>query len=211
MEKLSLYDLLSFLLPGAVATILLDLLFDSSNYVLNHKIDPQYDIVVFLCLSFFAGSIIHYFCFTKFIGNVLRFFGLNTSIQDIYEKSGAISPHIKDFYEKKITEFQQLNYKRRFDQFEELWSEVYFELEANNQITVPKSFQSFYFFFRNVFFLSIITLLVSIILQISGHIDFSVVTLIKVIGFGGASIFAGRMHRKKMVERMFWTYYILKK
>jgi hypothetical protein len=102
--------------------------------------------------------------------------------------------------------------KVEFERIERLWSEIFYEMEAKDQIKIPKSYQSFYFFFRNFFTLSIILILFITLIQIFYYkphllalmLSANIIALI-------TSYIGAKWNRKKMIERMFWTYYSLYK
>lgn len=213
MEKLSLYDLLSFLLPGAVCSILLYYRFLLPLNIELPEVNDQLEMVIFIAISFFIGSLIHYIFEIKLFEILIKKIGLYQPIPNIYHsKRTGIQKYVKAAFKSDLEEFKKFGFEDEYEQINLLWNKIYYKLEAEDKITTPKSFQSFYFFFRNIATLSIFTILFETIFFIFGQGDSYEIEII------GASIvilllsaFAGRLHRRKMVNRMFYTYYSLYK
>lgn len=213
MEKLSLYDLLSFLLPGAVAATLLYFGFLENQHFDFSKINDQLASVIFIAVSFFIGSIIHFAFDIKPFKVLIRILGLYEKIPDIYYQNKIeLKSYVKETFIEDLKQFEKYGIKDDSNKIEHLWSKIYYKLEAEEKITTPKSFQSFYFFFRNIASICIITIVVAAIMVIiKGISDTRIITLVIAFIVLVLSILAGRMHRRKMVDRMFWTYYSLYK
>jgi hypothetical protein len=212
MEKLSLYDLLSVLLPGALLTLFIE--FIAMDYGLDLKslkFNQYFILTIFLSSSIFLGSLIN--ILTRVFFKFYRKIGLYTSVFKIYNKSKSLN-QIQYYFDdmlKKINP-KHLTTDTKHQRIENLWSEIYYELEATEKIKTPKAFQSFYFFFRNFFTLGIILFIPLIIqnLLFWFSIKYAVLFGINIIGIF-ISLFAGKWYRERMVERMFWTYYSLHK
>jgi hypothetical protein len=218
MQKLSLYDLLSVLLPGAILTLVIE--FIGLNFgieVSSSDLNEYFTLTLFLSSSIFLGSIIN--ISTRNLLNLYKFIGLYTPLSQIYSKSLGLV-HIKPFFQNILDSFTIDFSKNDNDsieniekrKLEHLWSIIYYELEAKEDIGAPKAFQSFYFFFRNFFTLGIILFFPLLFLMINKHYEeqyllFFVFNLISIL----LSIPAARWNRKQMTERMFWTYYSLNK
>ena len=208
MEKISLYDLLSILLPGSLFTLFLILIFKELGYNINEpELDQYFSLTIYLSSSIFFGTAINILTRTSL--KIHRFFGLYTPIHELYKK------HIKGekiihYYKKKMQKLpDNMSFK---DKIEEVWDDIYFTLESTGNISVPKNFQSFYFFFRNFFTLGIILIIPEIILYCINDLQTKYliiigITLLTIL----ISILAASWNRKMMVKRMFWTYYSLYK
>lgn len=132
---------------------------------------------------------------------------IHTDLEKIYNTSKSLVP-IKPFFEEKMTALALKGSDK--SHFDFLWSTIYFELEATNSITPSKDFQSFYFFFRNFFTLGFfLFLVIGVSIFINGFSDQYIPLLIANSIMIVLSIPAGEWNRKKMVERIFWTYYSL--
>jgi hypothetical protein len=160
----------------------------------------------FLSSSLFLGSILN--ILTRYLLKFYIKIWLYTPIYIIYDKV-VLLKQIKPFINQKI---EQLYGEITNENIVLFWSEVYFELEATQKINTSKAYQSFYYFFRNFFTLSVI-LFIPLLFQLFLN-DFSVNHLLFFsINFSSIffSLFAARWNREKMVERVFWTYYSLNK
>lgn len=209
MEKISLYDLLSVLLPGAILTLSIEMLMLNLGFEYDSVATNQYfSLTIFLSFSIFLGSLIN--ISTRGLLKIYRKIGLYTSIYQIYEQAQALNT-IKPFYKKLMDKLCSDDCSKE-QKVEQLWSEIYFELEATEKIGSPKSFQSFYFFFRNFFTLTILLYIPLIIVIIINWISFKYLIFLAVNILGTfLSVYAGKWYRERMVERMFWTFYSLNK
>lgn len=207
MEKISLYDLLSILLPGAILTLAIEVI--ATDYGLkidSLEINNYFKLTLFLSSSIFIGSLIN--ISTRRLLKIYKKIGLFTPLKTIYNSSTELEL-IKPFLKKKMN---SLEFDSKKEKLEQLWPVVYYELEATGKISSPKAFQSFYFFFRNFFTLGIILFLPLLFQLIFYCFSTKYVFLcsINILGIF-LSISAARWNRVKMVERMFWTYYSLNK
>lgn len=213
MEKLSLYDFLSVLLPGALLTLLIEVVATDFGLDLErHEINQYFRLTLFLTSAIFLGSLIN--ISTRFFFKFYRKIKLYTSIIDIYTKSKSLK-HIRYYFDDLMVNSQipQLKTDIKFLNIENLWNEIYYELEATDKIKVPKAFQSFYFFFRNFFTLGMILFPVLTFAFIYNRCAINKYTLLFIINIIGLliSLYVGKWYRGRMVERMFWTYYSLHK
>ncbi len=210
MEKFSLYTFLSILLPGAVFILYIE-------YVVSHifvvdfsafKPDPFLSIVLNLSVAVFFGSLID--ALTRNLLFVYKFTHLFKPLSRIYPVFEAKKKSFIPFYQKWMDKLPAS--LSTHDKIEIIWNEIYYYLEANDHIAVPKSFQSLYFFFRNIFTLAGIIIIISSFLLFGNFtfIQYSLITGISLVVMI-LSIIAGSINRVLMVERMFWTYYSLKK
>ena len=211
MEKISLYDLLSILLPGAIFTLFIEFMFFQFNWHIdNYEVNEYFKLTIFLSSSIFFGSIINILT-RALLDKYYKKTWLYKPIPDIYKKlySDENLPIVK-FFTKKLNEIEDNNFNNKI---ESLWDEIYFELESNNKIKTAKDFQSFYFFFRNFFTLGLLLFLVLIVLTIGWYHTKSVFAYL--LGFDVImmilSIISAKWNRKQMAKRLFWTYYSLHK
>jgi len=212
MEKLSLYDLLSVLLPGALLTLFIEVVATDYGLDLNSlKINQYFRLTIFLTSSIFLGSLVN--IITRILFKIYRKIGLFTSVYKIYKKSKNLK-QIHAFFDKMMQAIDKRHLKKdsKHERIEYLWNEIYYELEATDKIKTPKAFQSFYFFFRNFFTLGLILLLfLPILVAIKWvSIKYTLLLGVNILGIIMSS-FAGKWYRERMVERMFWTYYSLNK
>jgi len=208
MEKISLYDLLSILLPGSLLTLFIEMMSKDLNFGFeNIELSYYFSLTVFLSSAIFLGSIINILTrkLLKFYKRIGLYKPLHKIYKQIHKDSEIISYYdsLMDKYPKKYSFEEKIIH---------IWDKIYYKLEANEKIAVPKTFQSFYFFFRNFFTLSLI-LLIPVIFMIIYKWFTLKYTIILIVIFVSAplNIFAGNWNRTKMVVRMFWTYYSLYK
>jgi hypothetical protein len=211
MEKVPFFDLLTILLPGALLTIVIQLFTNEFSIdLLDIETNQYFALTVFLSSSIFLGSLLGFI--SEQLLPVLRRVGLYTPIAKLYPKMQKIDI-VSGFYGKMMEKIEsdsevELSFHEKI---ERVWTQIYFYLEANEKIGTPKSFQSFYFFFRNFFTMCLILLLpLCILIYFSGQNDnyilLSIINVFAII----LSILAGRWNRKKMVDRVFWIYFSLK-
>lgn len=210
MDKLSLYDLLSILLPGSLLSLFLVMLFNDFGYDLDgFELNDYFWLTIYLSSSFFLGSTINILTRSILGFKLYQKFGLYTPIHEIYEKASH-NNQLKPFYDSfDIPQGDKMSHQERSGY---IWDEIYYDLEATDKISVPKSFQSFYFFFRNFFTLGLFLLLPTIALGLAHWFTAKYIILFIIILFAmGISVFAASWNRKMMVSRMYWTYYSLHK
>lgn len=208
MEKLSLYDFFSVLLPGAIFTLCIHIILTDLQFDINfdHWGD-YYALTVYLTASFFFGSMIN--ITTKRINGLYEKIRMHTRIYNVFIASKMLKD-LKPYYYKlaKVKNKEALTDKH----VELLWSEMYYELEAQDKNSLPKTNQSFYFFFRNMFTMGFILLPFLLLLNILhiGYINYFLFAVC-VLFFMLLSYLAAKSYRKRMVEAMFWIYYSLHK
>lgn len=210
MEKLSLYSLLSVLLPGALLTLFIEVVATDYGFNTETIIQSQYfKLTLFLSSAIFLGAIIH--ILTGKLSKLYRKIGLFTSLLNIYKVSNHLR-QIRYYIDAKMNNIDKRHLVKdtEHERMEFIWSEMYYELEATDRIKTSKSFQSFYFLFRNFFTLGILLTGILIVLNIC-YWQSSKYLLLIGLNFLGMlmSYVAGKSYRKRMVERLFWIYYSL--
>jgi hypothetical protein len=199
MEKFSLYEFMSFFLPGVIALSFAYCLTDI-NIIVNI---PKQEVIisaVFLASSLLAGLIIHRvtFLFIEFkwyasliYRTVHKIVKENKEIEHTYQLTKACLA-------KEISEG-------------DLFDEAYYFLEYYEKIAVTKVFQSMYFFIRNLFTLTLMSVPVLFILIIT-HFDSSYEKYLIILGIEALVIplvlWTGNWYRMKMIEKLFNHYYI---
>ncbi len=210
MDKLSLYDLLSILLPGSLVSLFLVMIFNDLGYdLVGFELNDYFWLTIYLSSAFFLGSAINILTRSILGFKFYRKFGLYAPIHELFEKASA-NNQLKSFYDN--FDVPNVDKKNREKRTAYIWDEIYFSLEADNKISVPKSFQSFYFFFRNFFTLGFILLVLMIAPVLIHGFTKKYFILLGVILLGMAiSVLAAKWNRKMMVSRVYWTYYSLHK
>lgn len=209
MSKFSLYFIMSVLLPGSFPVFVFLLLFKDVTLPVNDS--ELLTLCLYLIAAVFLGVLIHT------IGDVLlkfyRAIGIHYPIYSIYSKlklPGIIQIFFEDtckkHFDKDKTEkgCMKNNCSKLYD-----W--MYYTLEAEEKIEAAKSFQSFYYFFRNFFTMAVLLIIPVMIINIrmswpkNESIIFFALLFILI-----SSYWFARLYRKKMVEKMFWTFFALR-
>lgn len=217
MDKLSLYEILSFVVPGFILTAIINCysiyVFEGEQIIATNDIG---DSLLLLCLSLLLGIIIHFITvnvfkwkwYTNLISQPIQ------SIQyDSFTKQAL--PFLNKEYEKIKQHQSEKDYPDDIPA-ENLFDFAYYYLEANDKIIPAKNFQSIYFWFRNLFTICIILFPISLIIVIYVYckndslnsvgyaITISLVTIIS----GCIIIPIARWLRVKMADRVFGSYYV---
>lgn len=211
MDRLSIYELLSFIMPGALVVELIN--FCSSQLLNYHTIFTVQNLgegMVFLFLALFFGSLIHIISFKYLLSRKWYKIMVYKPIDkikncDYIEK---IYPTLKEMYVKIA------NKKKTEVSKGEIFDFAYYYLESQDKITQAKNFQSLYFLFRNIFNLGFIACVFLIIIGIlsfckcfNGNMPEILYSLLVVIITTLISAFIARWFRVKMADRIFGTYY----
>lgn len=219
MDKLSLYEILSFLVPGFIATQLINYyyvdVFSQPNLLSNDTFNLESSFLLFI-LALFLGILTQILTF--------RFLNWKWIKKLVFKSPQQISVE-NDFVQRAIP-FLNAEYKllRKHGEKEPkpneadayLFDFAYLYLEVNDKVTPAKNFQSLYFAFRNVFSLCLITLFVTALtLLISFFVDLGCYTIFKLKSLFFITliitpliIIGARWLREKLVEKVFWSYYV---
>lgn len=220
MDKLSLYEILSFVVPGFVAYKIVESIhvcfFNGNQFLESDNIG---DSLLLFCLALFIGVCVHFITMNIFLNYKWYKKLLYESPSLIVMKTSKIikiTPFLNEEYFKIKKHKEEIEISDEKIIAEGLFSFAYYYLEVNDKITQSKNFQSFYFAFRNICTLFILFVPIYFILLIFGYINnyclykinllnnflllFSIITFI--------SVFIARWLRKKMIERVLWSYYI---
>jgi len=208
MEKISLYDLLSILLPGSLLTLYIMIVANDFNINLHEpELNQYFLLTIYLSVSIVLGSAINLLT-RMLLENVYKKTWLYTPMQKLYKEMKK-NQFIEEFYNNWFKMLGQISFEKKI---ETIWDEIYYYLEANEKISVPKSFQSFYFFFRNFFSLTVLLLIPTLVMFLYKwySLKYTLILTVLIITMI-VSIFAAAWNRKMMATRMFWTYYTLNK
>lgn len=222
MEKFSLYEILSFFLPGFVV---IEVVLLYQKYVFGYEsllFNPDSkigDSLIFICLSLFAGIIIHIFTFWLLGSKKENYFKrkIMPSVREITTKSKSIQitlPILFDEY--KLLNKDNTELTKEKDDVDNLFHFAYFYLETNNKISAAKNFQSLYFWFRNMFIISCFLTPISILMFAIAftknyacyRIDSAIIIMIANIIMLIIVSPAARWLRVKFIEKIFWSFYI---
>lgn len=217
MDKLSIYEILSFVVPGFVAIEITNLysvhVFGAAALFTTDNIG---DSLKLFCASLFLGVVIHVLTFKLF-------FRWEWYVNKVFPKTQEIkytgfTRQIIPFLNKEYERIKQHGTDKKFDEnvpAENLFDFAYFYLEANDKIASAKNFQSIYFWFRNLFTICLILLPVSTVILIYTAVatfdSVSVKNAALMIGITLIAMFVivpvARWLRIKMVDRVFGGYY----
>jgi hypothetical protein len=219
MDKFSLYEILSFLLPGyvliAIFLLYRELVFNFDP-ISNSGLGWGGNILL-LSIALFTGIILH--VFTNWLVSKCKFL------------AKVIVPTVQNYSKKKnnthkIIPFLNGEYKKLRKHYEEpakpneaesnLFDFAYYFLEVNDKISAAKNFQSLFYWFRNLFIISFFLLPISIIIiMIIAIGDFSaeqsdISFWIAAINLIMLAIIAptARWLRGKTIEKILWAYYV---
>lgn len=234
MEKFSLYDFLGLLLPGVFFLLIFNLLLSTiiGEQPLIENLDWTLETGILFCLALVTGAFLYvsnfYLIKTRWYNWL---FGMYHSITDYFNQLGfdeiihnKLNQNAIEWFGKNIffnkTEFEKLsaNDKNEIIKLQGLYYDrMYYELEYLEKIESPKAFQSFYFFFRQNVLASLINLIISsftLLLEFFSLVSLSDTQLSKISIIALISlvliIFSARLarwYRKRMVLKMFWTYF----
>jgi len=214
MDKLSLYEILSFVIPGFIIIKLIDIFryqLSGSNNIFSS--DNIGDSLILFCASLVIGVIIH--VLTTQVILKIRFLKklVYTSVKDIElgKYSKLIIPYLNEEYAKLKKHDCEENTNNQPSEY--LFDFAYYYLEVNDKVTQVKNFQSLYFMFRNFFTIGLIVvpiLLFTISYSYCNELDqtqnFGLSLLIVLISLL-VNIYVSRWLRIKMIERVFESYY----
>lgn len=202
MDKFSLYDFMSFFLPGVLAAFV-GYQVIPEGVVVFKSLNELTDGLLFLMVALTLGLGIHRLTF-----GLLH---LKWYKKWLYP---SIATLVSDKYPDVSKKFNELN--ERFNQQkrspDDLFDEAYYYLEYHDKITTAKAFQSMYFFLRNVFTIALVLLPLVLLLTLWGEFFFdwthgfyyTLGVLALLFGLPNITVF----YRLKMVERVFFSYYV---
>ena len=221
MEKFSLYEILSFLLPGFVLIGIVQL-YQKYVFGFEHLLfssDSKFsESIILLCLSLFVGVLLHFFTFwilgikkNNWINKIVK-----PSVKTVSENKSIQKILLFLFNEYKLLNKDNSKLNGDENDIEDLFHFAYFYLETNNKISAAKNFQSLYFWFRNMFTISCVLAPFSIIILaitlIKGytcyHIDSAITIMIVNIFMLIILSPISRRLREKFIEKIFWSFYV---
>lgn len=209
MKNFSIYELLSYLIPGFLFLKLLTYYLADFQLQSLSKFDGDLNNnIFFLVVSLVIGVALHRFTFIIKNWPLYRN-DVYVSIDKLKEESEELKkliPLVEDIMKTKIGESQ-------FDKTY-LFDIAYYYLEVNSKIGTSKSFQSFYFLFRNIYTVLLLTSPFLLIKLGTTFVNYQTttsketLTLVSVLLLFPISVWCARFMRRKMFERVFWSYYI---
>lgn len=237
MDKFSLYDLLGLLLPGVILVWLVNLL-NMLYCALPFSLIPnnwKVGVGILFCLALIAGAMLYVLNF--WLANKIkwynRVFGMYKPVADLYLEmgwahqmmNGTLNYKARKWYNREIFfDKDAFNGLSTSDQEkvkalqDEYYDRMYYELDYNEKMEHARTFQSFYFFFRQLVSACLIVLLLGLVLQLTsltfgnsylcqpqvGNLFLIVIGLLAALFL---SVALARWYRKRMVMKMYWAYF----
>lgn len=233
MEKFSLYDLLGLLLPGVLFIYFLRIINQLFSIIQEVFPETSFELGEYICFSLIVGAFLYSlnFCLVQKESFYKSILYIPTGI--LYERMHSLHRLMNDklnevavkwydkrlFYtpeERSLLTIDEQNIIRRYQ--EEFYDRMYYTLELTRNNEHPKSFQSFYFFFRQIVLGCMLSLLLSLALFGLSFWDIVPITnpdsasfiglLILITAVLILSVFLARWYRKRMVLKMYWAFFI---
>jgi uncharacterized membrane protein YfcA len=235
MEKFTLYDFLGLILPGCIFLFFTNMIV--KLYGLQAFIEKQQGLNLktglILIFAVIIGALLYVLSFylvkRKWYN---RLFGMYRHVADLYVDLNALHKIVGKTLNKKAMEWFKKNIfldKQKFrslmdnekDRITELQGQFYdrmfYELEYHGKKEHANTFHSFYFFFRQTALASILLILLTGVFYLSCFIPFLNLSSPDAckLAFTTASLFLmlfisvqlAQWYRKRMVLKMYWTYY----
>lgn len=198
MDKLSLYEFLSFFLPGITAMYIVYQLIQDENYFLKPTTNLLDGLMIGI-VALIAGLLIHRISFLWLRYKWYQWL-VYPSVNTIVEKNREGT---KPYYSKLKENTEHEN-----DTPGELFDKAYYYLECNDKINTAKMFQGMYFCLRNLVTLCLIMIpgiSISLIFYPRKIDGVFIITLcISLIIMSAIAHF----YREKMIIRIFANYYM---
>jgi len=216
-----LYELLSFIVPGFLLIWVVNFYAESVfgveffNEISSIKLA---DSVLYLIAALISGILLHRFTFLFIEWKLFKPYKklVYPSIYKLASKNPEIMPilpALKKNYKEMVPDRA---FKTEEDEVDELFDWAYYYLEVNDQISQVKSFQSLYFFIRNILTLALLFFLIILPITICSAFFSSSFCVCHSLNFLVASVIVflllaepARWLRTKMIVRLFRSYYTL--
>ncbi len=221
MEKLSFYEIISFLIPGF---ILVSIILIYRRYVFGLHDVISMDIkfgynLLLICTSLFVGVVLHIFTFWLLKRKEFAWFKKiimpsNNIISGKNEFINLTIPYLNEEYRKLKKHDDEIINNKEADNY--LFDFAYYYLEVNDKIYSAKNFQSIYFWFRNMFTISLFLIPISIIIYFitlyncysCEHQLAALLIIICNIILFFILIPSARWLREKYIDKIFWSFYV---
>lgn len=230
MDKLSIYELLSFIIPGYVATRIVEYYLKFYNVTLPFPMEGKMDENLhLLVIAIILGVAIHVLTFKVISHPKLKW--MKSWIykpEDEYIKNSKegelpmIMTAVKSHYESDKQHNDEkseikLSADKSIEYYGWTFDFAYYYLEVNDKITQAKNFQSFYFLFRNLFVMSMVHFVMLFFLCIASfftiarysmlNISTALIVLLLLL-LTWLIVVVTNWLRGKMIYRVFWSYYM---
>ncbi len=231
MQKFSLYDLLSVLFPGVIFLYMLDEIRKLFCLLPLCDLTKQWDVILILSVIFGAVIYVVSFWLVHHWQWLYKFIGIYKHITQIYNQSDwhkhlgeGLNRRANEWYGSDIflpvEAFNQLPKSEQeviSKKQDEFYDRMYYELDYLGKLEVPKAFQSFYLFFRNLFLASLVSALVLVVTYLINLIPALNLAYVDGERFGyllalfvvtaAMSVVIARWYRQRMLHKMYWFFY----
>lgn len=217
MDKISVYEFFSFVVPGGLVLFLLN--WCSINILKTGVIFSLSDLsnsLVSLVFALLIGTLLHTLTYSVLLKSKIYCRIIYKSVQEISldDYTMRILPFLNQEYEK-IKKHKVDDGGNDFVPASYLFDFAYYYLEVNSKNAQAKNFQSLYFLFRNIFTLGLVgicILTVAIVYSFFSRVDTSVffdaiLYLFLFIIISLLTIPVANWLRKKMIITVFGCYY----
>ncbi|UBM60208.1 hypothetical protein LAG90_06070 [Marinilongibacter aquaticus] len=199
MDKLSLYEFLSFFLPGTLFCFFVYQILPESCFIFS-SIENTGDALIFFALALFTGLALHRISFLLLHKSWYKQL-IYTPVGDMLNNApkGVFLDEAKEWIAHENAEA------------EKLFDEAYYRLELENKIDSAKAFQSTYFFLRNTFTgLVLLCLPFTVSFAKTHSIQVGLLILLSSLVLAYLIRNMALFYRGKMIERLFGIYRQLK-
>lgn len=229
MDKFSIYELFSFIIPGYLAAKIIEYYLRLYGLDLPFPMEGKLDDnLLMLVVAIVLGVAIHVLTF-KIIG-IKNLAWLKSWIykpEAEYIKNSKfgelpmIMPAVKECYEKDKNHHDStseivISNDKKLDYYDWTFDFAYYYLEVNDKITQAKNFQSFYFLFRNLFVMSMVHFGILAILALVSFVkpEYSILNwntlymVLLLVALTWLFVLVTNWLRGKMIDRVLWSYYV---
>lgn len=229
MDKFSIYELFSFIIPGYLAAKIIEYYLRFYGLRLPFPMEGNLDDnLLMLIVAIVFGVAIHVLTFKIInIPSLKRMKWWIYKPEAEYIKSSKFSelpmimPAVKECYEKDknhndSTSEIVISNGKKLDYYDWTFDFAYCYLEVNDKITQAKNFQSFYFLFRNLFVMSMVhfVILAILVLVSFAKSEYSILNwdtlymVLLLVALTWLIVVVTTWLRGKMIERVLWSYYV---
>jgi hypothetical protein len=210
MEKITVYELMAYLIPGYLLIYLGDKLFHPIHNIHIAATNDLTSNIVYFIASLVLGIFLHLLVdnmkeqiknlFYKPVGNIIEdakfpYPSIYEDLKSEYKTTSGIVPEItSEGYPKNLFDY------------------AYHYLEVNNKISSVKNFQSLYYLMRNLFFIFCIYFIILLFTLCFSSDKSEWLQPFCLLGIGIIILLmCARFLRKKYVMKTLWNYYVDRK
>lgn len=228
MEKFSLYDFLAIILPGIAFIVVFRIIFSSLH--LSLPVDIPLGLESTIVYALICGAVLYVLSFSL-VKLFPRLFGLYRHVADLYQKMKALHPIMNDTLNRQAErwglgkiylseeEFCQSEEKEKIRMLQsDFYDRMWYRLDFRGKLGSAKSFQCYYFFFRHSFWGLVLISLILLSYKLLAYIpacdmedigwrEYSNIA-VPIMILSALFVFLAQWFRIKMVEKMYWTFYI---